>query len=273
MKRKKQMPYSRTTRTQKSNAKQAHDPIFSVMLVQILLCTVLLAGLLLCKKVDTDLYYEIKSNLSQTQDLNLSSSVIADSLKTMQANYDYANALFSDFLQPNSEELTGQGGWNPVEPKDKSKGKQGLLQEEMMAPPKNASFAPVMTSAKLLAPISGRITSDFGYRYHPTTNKLDFHTGMDIAALKGTDILAVLPGMVCEVGNSAIYGNYIVLEHSTGFKTAYSHCDKIIAEVGANIKRGERIAKVGSTGISTGPHLHFEIKSGDVFFDPAWVLF
>lgn len=128
-----------------------------------------------------------------------------------------------------------------------------------------------MVSAKLAIPVSGTVTSLFGYRLHPLTDNLDFHTGMDIAAPTGTPIKAVLPGRVVETGESAILGNYLVIDHGGGLKTTYGHCSALIAQEGMNLRQGERVALVGSTGISTGPHLHFEVEAGGLTADPAWL--
>lgn len=157
---------------------------------------------------------------------------------------------------------SGSGGWLPV----------GMLgNEEKLSPPANALFSPIIVTAPAKAPLSGRITSGFGYRIHPVTGESDFHTGIDIAAPTGTSVTAVFPGYVEEVKSSSIYGNVIVLLHSGGLKTIYSHCDMILAGVGIYVRQGERIALVGSTGISTGPHLHFEIQLNGVYADPMWI--
>ena len=158
--------------------------------------------------------------------------------------------------------LDGKGGWNPVSWKDNN---------ERMETPEGMTLAPVMVSAKLAIPVSGTVTSLFGYRLHPLTDNLDFHTGMDIAAPTGTPIKAVLPGRVVETGESAILGNYLVIDHGGGLKTTYGHCSALIAQEGMNLRQGERVALVGSTGISTGPHLHFEVEAGGLTADPAWL--
>ena len=121
-------------------------------------------------------------------------------------------------------------------------------------------------------PVSGRVTSFYGFRIHPLTAADDFHRGLDIAAPSGAGIHTPLPGRVAEIGESAIYGNYVTLDHGNGCQTTYCHCAEIIAEQGANLRKGELIARVGSTGISTGPHLHFEVQKNGVYFNPAWVV-
>lgn len=118
-------------------------------------------------------------------------------------------------------------------------------------------------------PISGVLTSSYGYRADPFTGNTAIHNGVDIAAESGTPIKAVFNGRV-EISEKSggDYGRYIVVNHG-GFKTVYAHCESLFAKVGQQVEAGDVIATVGSTGRSTGPHLHFEIKIGDVRIDPT----
>ena len=137
----------------------------------------------------------------------------------------------------------------------------------------NTSFSPLKVTAATIAPIeNGRYTSYFGYRISPITGNFSFHTGLDIAAMEGTKIRAVLSGRVLRTGEDDRAGKYIFLEHSDGFVTFYCHCSEIIAQVGAVIRQGETIAKVGSTGWSTGPHLHFEVRKNNIRYNPLFIL-
>lgn len=129
------------------------------------------------------------------------------------------------------------------------------------------SERPVL-SAPALHPATGLLSCGFGPRIHPITGKEDFHTGIDIAAAGGSGIYAVWPGQVVQTGSSAIYGNYLVIDHGSGLETVYCHCEQVLAQQGAHIRRGERVAQVGSTGISTGNHLHFELRVDGKSADP-----
>ncbi|MGN1444181.1 MAG: peptidoglycan DD-metalloendopeptidase family protein [Acutalibacteraceae bacterium] len=122
---------------------------------------------------------------------------------------------------------------------------------------------------KIVSPVdSKRYTSKFGYRINPITNVKAFHTGLDIAAPLGTKIKAAYNGTVSKTGEDSRSGKYIYLSHSNGLETLYCHCSSILAEKGAKIRQGETIALVGSTGWSTGPHLHFEIHKNGERIDP-----
>ncbi|NLY76002.1 MAG: M23 family metallopeptidase [Firmicutes bacterium] len=108
-----------------------------------------------------------------------------------------------------------------------------------------------------------RISSLYGYRIHPITGKRRFHEGLDIAANHGNGVYAYTDGKVVEAGWNGGYGNCILIDHGNGLKTRYAHLSRLYVQVGQRVKTGQRIGAVGSTGNSTGPHLHFEvIKNG-----------
>lgn len=137
---------------------------------------------------------------------------------------------------------------------------------------KGTTLAPYFLTASMWSPVSGLVTSRFGWRSHPVSGQDDFHTGVDIAAAQGTPILAALPGVVEQTGYSESYGNFVVLRHSDNLRTTYNHCSEILAKEGEQLARGDRIALVGSTGISTGPHLHFEVEVKGLKADPLQAL-
>lgn len=120
------------------------------------------------------------------------------------------------------------------------------------------------------SPVEGLVSSGFGYRMHPIKNETLFHYGTDFAANRGTDILAFADGTVSAAGVSSTYGNYVMLSHAEGIASLYAHCDKIMVKLGDSVKLGAVIAKVGSTGLSTGAHLHFELRRGDTILDPEY---
>jgi murein DD-endopeptidase MepM/ murein hydrolase activator NlpD len=112
-------------------------------------------------------------------------------------------------------------------------------------------------------PLQGEITSCFGNR------ESGFHHGLDIAAEKGTEIAAAQAGTIIEAGwLSGIYGRGIVIDHSDGYKTLYAHVQDIEASVGDHVQTGDVIATIGMTGLTTGPHLHLEIRINDKAVDP-----
>lgn len=160
------------------------------------------------------------------------------------------------------------------EPSANSAGRGGEFTpvRDQMLPP-NATFAPVVYTGRITFPIEGggRITSTFGFRDHPTNGAAEFHTAVDIAAAKGTNVLAAADGTVVTCEETAGLGKHIVIDHGHDFLTVYGHCDKLLAKVGTRVREGEVIAKVGNTGDSTGYHLHFGMKKSGLYFNPAYI--
>jgi murein DD-endopeptidase MepM/ murein hydrolase activator NlpD len=118
-------------------------------------------------------------------------------------------------------------------------------------------------------PCSGRISSEFGYRKNPFDNKsADFHAGVDISCSYGTEIYAAASGTVIFSGYRSGYGNSITIDHKNGLQTIYGHASKLKVKNGQTVEKGDLIALAGSTGNSTGPHLHFEIRRNDNPIDP-----
>lgn len=104
------------------------------------------------------------------------------------------------------------------------------------------------------------IASSFGWRVDPFTGEADMHPGVDFPAETGTPIKSAAAGVVINVQSHSSYGNYVDVDHGDDFVTRYAHCSKILVQPGALVKRGQVIAEVGTTGRSTGPHLHFEVR-------------
>ena len=138
-------------------------------------------------------------------------------------------------------------------------GAGGAFPDKGMAAAKGTTLAPYLLSAQLCTPVAGRVTSCFGWREHPISRQADFHKGVDIAAAQGTPVRAALPGVVESVGYNESYGNYLVINHGGGVMTAYGHQSAMYVSVGQTVSAGQTIGAVGSTGNSTGPHLHFEV--------------
>ena len=125
----------------------------------------------------------------------------------------------------------------------------------------DGSSAP-QSSAGLMAPVAGRITSGFGGRVHPILGFTRFHSGIDFGARWGTPIVAAADGQVAGAGWHGGYGRQVRVAHDGGVMTTYSHMSAIVAEPGTQVRQGQVIGYVGSSGLSTGPHLHFEVRIG-----------
>ncbi len=131
-------------------------------------------------------------------------------------------------------------------------------------------FPPASVNRKgFVYPLSGpRISSDYGLRKHPKLGVTRHHDGIDLAAPNGTPVRAISDGIVVFADPRGGYGNLIVLAHPGGLTSHYGHLQSIGVAPGTRIKAGQLIGRVGSTGISTGPHLHFEIRTNGIAGDP-----
>ncbi len=130
----------------------------------------------------------------------------------------------------------------------------------------------ILSSTPAGWPVAGRISSPYGYRNHPVYEERKFHTGVDISVPSGSEVKATANGIVSFAGWTENSGIVVVAEHGHGFSTAYAHNRKALVRVGERIARGEVIALSGSTGVSTGPHVHYEIWKNGRPTDPVELL-
>ncbi len=179
-------------------------------------------------------------------------------IDTRKIYIDIKNAI-----SPQEMQNAGAGGMLLVSQSD----------EDAMQAPSGMSLAPLFLTAQAKSPLKEcTVTSEYGFRIHPISGKNDFHTGIDLAAPMGEKISAIYPGKVKECGESDVYGLYVVIEHANGLESVYNHCSEIKVSEGTVIRQGETVALVGSTGISTGPHLHLDIRVNGINYDPIYAL-
>jgi len=117
-------------------------------------------------------------------------------------------------------------------------------------------------------PVQGQVSSGFGWREDPFTGEQAWHAGIDFAVEEGTPVKAGWPGEVVFADKDGGYGNKVILEHPNGWKTVYAHNSENLVQEGDRVDQGQEIARSGNTGRSTGPHLHFEVRQGDMAWDP-----
>lgn len=130
----------------------------------------------------------------------------------------------------------------------------------------------ILGSGTYIWPVSGKVLQYFGWRRHPILRKRKFHTGIDIPKPSGTPVLAADSGVVMFSGFNGGYGKMVIIYHGSGFSTVYGHNSVLLVNKGQAVTKGEEVAKVGSTGLSTGPHVHFEIRKDGVPVDPLGYL-
>ncbi len=256
--------------------KSKSDYLIRLIALQFFLCLVVVGGLLIVSKVSPSASAKMKSDYERIMSKDMSISQIFGGLKNT------AKEVFLPVSFPESEvtakiileskepvvtvadetvaigEIVGTGGSDIAS-------EQGI---------KGVSFAKYTVSAPATLPLENlRLTSPFGYRTNPVSGEYGFHTGIDLAAPEGTPVAAAYGGKVTKSGESDVWGKYVLIEHSDGFETYYCHLKDIYASEGTVLRNGETLGVVGSTGWSTGPHLHFEVRIDGVRVDPAPLVF
>ncbi len=243
--------YSRPRVNSKARAKRApkKDWLVSLSAAQLSLAVLGVAVLLLLMRFAPASFNTLKAEFNRIMQVDMSASQVVSRLKEL--------IVLEEKTEKNEAETTLAAGGEDV---------------EVYAADENICFAPLSSTVEITVPVAGEITSRFGYRIHPITGVFGIHNGTDIAADEGTPIAAAMSGRVEEIGYNDVRGNYILLSHGGETKTLYLHCSEIIAPEGANVRSGEIIAKVGSTGWSTGAHLHFSVIVGGKYCNPEWLL-
>jgi len=136
------------------------------------------------------------------------------------------------------------------------------IENEIKSLAVTASFGEDYNGGQMQWPIYGhyKITSNYGMRVHPITGVYKLHTGVDISATIGTEFTAMAKGIVVKAEYNTAYGNMVIIDHGGGVQTLYAHGSEIVAKLGQEVNAGDVVLKVGSTGYSTGPHAHFEVR-------------
>ncbi|UCD71382.1 MAG: M23 family metallopeptidase [Syntrophobacterales bacterium] len=168
-------------------------------------------------------------------------------------------------LQRNEEELMKQMR-HDLERLDEEATAEGSSLKELESLLQNKRVQ--LTHTPSIWPARGWFTSGFGYRISPFTGLRQMHEGIDISNRTGTPIFAPADGLVTNIGREWGFGKILVISHGFGFSTRYGHLHKINVKIGQKVKRGQKIAEVGSSGKSTGPHLHYEVRENGVPVNP-----
>jgi murein DD-endopeptidase MepM/ murein hydrolase activator NlpD len=126
----------------------------------------------------------------------------------------------------------------------------------------------VLVHTPSIWPVQGWVTSGFGFRTNPFTGLTQMHEGIDISNRVGIPITAPADGIISDVGSDWAYGRILVISHGFGMITRYSHLNKVLVRVGQKVKRGDKIAEVGTSGKTTGPHLHYEVRLNGIPVNP-----
>lgn len=213
-------------------------------------------------------YEEKKAELEAAMQTHKESKAALDALlqqlevdkAELQANIEVCDTLISDKMTSLEEEK------KILEALEKDKEKfAAQLDAYIEELEKKNGVTQVVAEGKFIWPVpvsSTRVTSGYGWRNDPFTGEKSYHSGIDIADSKGTPIYASNNGTVIRAETDGSYGKYILIDHGGGIYTCYAHCSKLLVSEGDYVKKGTQIAEMGSTGRSTGSHLHFEVREG-----------
>lgn len=260
----------------KAKSKTKTDYLIRLILLQCALCTLIAGGVFVASKTSPETFEKIKSDYLGIMQKDMSAGDFVEQIKdTAEFVFTPSKSVpaLSENVTVESFEVTSDETGETVAVGEITEGSGGGDIEAKEAA-KGTSFAPYFVSVDPVLPVAnGRITSKFGYRTNPVSGKYGFHTGLDLAAEEGTPVSASFYGKIIETGSSDVWGKYVLMEHSDGLHTYYCHLSEIYVSEGAVIRQGETVGLVGSTGWSTGPHLHFEVRINGVRVNPEIVLY
>ncbi len=278
----------------KQKEKTRTDYLIRLVLLQSVLCILIVAGVFFASKVSPSAFERMKSDYGRIMQEDMSVSEMleqvknaadfvftpSDSVQAVSGNTaaeestaENEVAEITENFSLSSYEVTSDETGETVAVGEIVEGSGGGDMKAKEAV-KGTSFAPYYVSVAPVIPVeNARITSKFGYRTNPVSGNYGFHTGLDLAAAEGTPVSAAFYGKVIETGSSDVWGNYVLMEHSENFATYYCHLSEIYVEDGAIIRQGETVGLVGSTGWSTGPHLHFEVRINGIRVNPEPLLY
>lgn len=259
--------YRRETVRKSTENEQKRGSVSKVIVIQLVLSLAITAFLYGICRTESNLSNNIKSFYSEISAEDMSVSQILGVFKSV-TQVTFAPSVTQNATSVDSDE---KGNTTDLNPNEASTVPMGETNANTAG--EKAVFSPVFLTVKFSRPIeSNNITSYFGYRISPITNKYSLHTGLDIASPQGTKITAVYDGVVEKADYNDTRGNYVVLRHSRSLKTTYNHCSELLVKEGMKIRKGETVALVGSTGAATGNHLHFEVWLNGKCINPLWVL-
>ena len=230
---------------------------------------------------------------TQKSQLHFFSSKIEDLEKQLSKLKDFDKKIRIIANLERGQESTpfmGMGGPSPSDIREKMKGEKddkGLIQQMKMdierlqseATSRGESLSEleklletkkeILTHTPSIWPVLGWVTSGFGFRTNPFTGLTQMHEGIDISNRVGTVVAAPADGIISDMGSDLAHGRILVISHGFGMTSRFGHLNKVFVKVGQQVKRGDKVAEVGMTGRTTGPHLHYEVRLNGIPVNPA----
>ncbi len=237
------------------NKKQ--DYLTKTLILQFISCILIFGFIFAINYFETPAFSLFKEKLLSELNKNISTEEVVETFKKIEefADDEFVLTDFSEDLF--SAEVLGEGGED----------------EKISSKNINYSSEEYKLNYRIFKPvINAKISSEFGERIHPISGELGVHKGIDLALKQGEPIYAIYNGKIVEASYDQWNGNFIKIKHDNDIMSVYCHCEKLFVKKGDIIRGGEKIATVGSTGQSTGPHLHFELRIKDVSYNPEYAL-
>lgn len=241
--------------------KKEKDYLVKTLLLQFFVCLIMFVVLLGFKSANYNLFFAVEDMFSDKLEENLSSDEAVSVFQNIKDSFSEepeteAETEYIPLEEPSlSAEIIASGG------KDIKVNSEKEI-------PENVSVHDYKLSQQMVLPLKGKTTSEFGVRTHPISGDLRFHAGIDIAADEGENIYSAFDGEVIEASFDKWNGNYLKIKHDNNIMTVYCHCKELNVKKGQVIRGGEVVGTVGSTGSSTGPHLHFELRINNISYNP-----
>ncbi len=283
-------------KTSKTRHLRIHKKTFKIGLYLLtfgLLCTIFfLCDYIQVRKKTFELSQLRQQTQEQKSKIHFFASKIEDLEKQLSKlkDFDKRIRIIANLEKGHEAPLSmGMGGPSPSDVREKlmaEKNEMGLAQQmrtdierlESQAVSQEESLSELekllQSKKEMLAhtpsiwPVHGWLTSGFGFRTNPFTGLTQMHEGLDIANRVGTPVVASADGIVSDTGRDSSHGNVVVISHGFGINSRYLHLSKTFVRAGQRVKRGDKIAEVGTTGMTTGPHLHYEVRVNGIPVNP-----
>ena len=284
-------------KTSRSRHLRIHKKTFKIVLYlvgfTILLTTFFFCDYIQVKKRAFELNQLRQETQTQRSQIQFFSAQIEDMEKQLSKlkDFDRKIRIIANLERgADGPSFMGMGGSSPSDIREKLKGEKnenGLVQQmrtdvehlqtEAISREESLSELEKLLQAKKemithtpsIWPAMGWVTSGFGFRTNPFTGLTQMHEAIDISNRVGTLIIAPASGMISDTGNDFSNGKFVVISHGFGMTTRYNHLNKVLVQAGQKVNRGDKIAEIGTTGRSTGPHLHYEVRVNGIPANPA----
>lgn len=252
------------------NKKDKKDYFTTVMIVQSVVCAILVGFMLFSVRSDGKFAQIMKTGYLKFMTSDFTAEDFSEAFRDMK-EYSEVFAPKNDIAETQAENKTETEETQTVYELPTGGADLEFSSLETL---EGVSLEDVSVDVDFSEPLKDyEITSDFGYRVNPVSGETGIHTGIDMAADYGQLIYAAADGVVVDSAWDNSYGNYVKIRHADNVVSIYAHCSKLIVSEGEKVKSGDRIARVGSTGASTGNHLHFEIRKTNIRINPGYILF